>query len=81
MSESRTICPLVHILVHNKEETMSRLIIDGNAVFEIDEECLQRRRPAPECDIEKYISIPKPMAKNMNDKMDNNVMNQKKLPN
>lgn len=34
---------------------MGRLIIDGNSVFEIDEECLKRRKPSQECDIEKYI--------------------------
>ncbi len=34
---------------------MGRLIIDGNSVFEIDEECMKRRRPSPECDVEKYM--------------------------
>lgn len=34
---------------------MGRLIIDGNSVFEIDEECLKRRKPAAECDVEKYF--------------------------
>ncbi|MBQ8624682.1 MAG: hypothetical protein IJ419_00725 [Agathobacter sp.] len=34
---------------------MGRLIIDGNSVFEIDEECMKRRRPVPECDVEKYL--------------------------
>ena len=35
---------------------MGRLIIDGNSVFELDEECLKRRRPSAECDVEKYIT-------------------------
>ena len=35
---------------------MGRLIIDGNSVFEIDEECLKRRRPSADCDVEKYMS-------------------------
>lgn len=34
---------------------MGRLIIDGNSVFEIDEECLKKRRPNVDCDIEKYL--------------------------
>ena len=34
---------------------MGRLIIDGNSVFEIDEECIKRRRPVSECDVEKYL--------------------------
>ena len=34
---------------------MGRLIIDGNSVFEIDEECLKRRKPVKTCDIDKYV--------------------------
>lgn len=34
---------------------MGRLIIDGNSVFEIDEECMKRRKPITECDIDKYF--------------------------
>lgn len=34
---------------------MGRLIIDGNSVFEIDEECLKRKRVPKNCDIEKYM--------------------------
>ena len=34
---------------------MGRLIIDGNSVFEIDEECLKKREILKSCDIEKYI--------------------------
>ena len=34
---------------------MSRLIIDGNSVFEIDEECVKERKVAPECNIAKYL--------------------------
>lgn len=41
---------------------MGRLIIDGNSVFEIDEECLQKKRIPKDCDIEKYI-IKKPNNK------------------
>ncbi len=34
---------------------MGRLIIDGNSVFEIDEECMKRRRAPLNCDVEKYF--------------------------
>ena len=34
---------------------MARQIIDGNSVFEIDEECMKRRTPVTECDIDKYF--------------------------
>ena len=39
----------------NKRNIMSRLIIDGNSVFEIDEECVKKRKVPAECDIEKYM--------------------------
>ncbi len=35
---------------------MGRLIIDGNSVFEIDEECIKKKKIPKECDIEKYVS-------------------------
>lgn len=34
---------------------MGRLIIDGNSVFEIDEECIKKKRLPKNCDIDKYI--------------------------
>ena len=34
---------------------MGRLIIDGNSVFEIDEECMKRRKVPKSCEIEKYF--------------------------
>ena len=35
---------------------MGKLIIDGNSVFEIDEECVKKRKNVPKsCDIDKYI--------------------------
>lgn len=33
----------------------SRLIIDGNSVYEIDEECLKRRNVPPECNVREAI--------------------------
>ena len=38
---------------------MGILIIDGNSVFEIDEECYQKKKIAKECDIDKYMKINK----------------------
>lgn len=35
---------------------MGKLIIDGNSVFEIDEDCIKKKRIPKECDIEKYLS-------------------------
>ena len=34
---------------------MGRLIIDGNSAFEIDEQCLKKRKVPKDCDIEKYV--------------------------
>lgn len=34
---------------------MGKLIIDGNSVFEIDEECVKRKNPPESCDIKKYL--------------------------
>ena len=34
---------------------MSRLIIDGNSVFEIDEECVKKEKIPKDCDIDKYL--------------------------
>lgn len=36
---------------------MGKLIIDGNSVFEIDEECIKKRKTPKSCDIEKYLKI------------------------
>ena len=33
----------------------ARLIIDGNSVYEIDEECLKRRNVPPECGVKEAI--------------------------
>lgn len=32
---------------------MGILIIDGNMVYEIDEECMKKRNPPKECDVYK----------------------------
>lgn len=34
---------------------MSRLIIDGNSVYEVDEECLKKRKLSPECGIKEAL--------------------------
>lgn len=35
---------------------MGKLIIDGNSVFEIDEECVKKKQIPKECDVEKYMT-------------------------
>jgi len=40
---------------------MGRLIIDGNSVYEVDEECLKRRNVPPECKV--YEAVEKTEAK------------------
>ena len=32
-----------------------RLIIDGNSVYEIDEDCLRRQRPPENCSVYQYF--------------------------
>lgn len=34
---------------------MGKLIIDGTSVFEIDEECIKRKKVPESCDIKKYL--------------------------
>ena len=41
-----------------------RLVVDGNAVYEIDEECLKRRSVPEECEVYKKIVREREVAKN-----------------
>lgn len=34
---------------------MGKLIIDGKNVYEVDEECLKKRKVPPECKVEEAI--------------------------
>lgn len=34
---------------------MGKLIIDGNSFFEIDEECLKKRKISKSCGLDKYL--------------------------
>lgn len=34
---------------------MGRLIIDGNSFFEIDEDCLKRKRISQRCGLDQYL--------------------------
>ena len=34
---------------------MGKLIIDGNSFFEIDEECLKKKRVLKKCGLDKYF--------------------------
>lgn len=42
----------MHIL---KQKAMGKLIIDGKNVYEIDEECLKKRKVPPGCKVEEAI--------------------------
>ena len=35
---------------------MGRLIIDGNSFFEIDEECIKKKRLPKDCGLGKYLN-------------------------
>lgn len=34
---------------------MGKLIIDGKSVYEVDEECLKKRKVPPECKVEEAL--------------------------
>lgn len=34
---------------------MGRLIIDGNSFFEIDEECMKKKKIPKRCNLDKYL--------------------------
>ena len=48
---------------------MGKLIIDGNSFFEIDEECLKKKRVLKKCGLDKYFrEEDKYMTKNKTDR-------------
>ena len=53
---------------------MGKLIIDGNSFFEIDEECIKKKRLAKDCGLEKYLVD----NKYENSKEDVSIRNRKK---
>jgi len=34
---------------------MGKLIIDGNSFFEIDEECIKKKKVSKKCGLDKYL--------------------------
>lgn len=38
-----------------EEREMGRLVIDGNSVYEIDEECVRKEHPPKECGIYEHL--------------------------
>ena len=42
---------------------MGRLIIDGNSFFEIDEECIKKRKNSKKCGLDKYLKEDKNIKK------------------
>ena len=47
-----------------RRKTMGKLIVDGNSVYEIDEECLKNRPVPEECKV--YDALRKMEKKNQN---------------
>ena len=46
----------MHIIIKKLyEKIMGRLIIDGNSVYEVDEECLKKKNIPPECGIKEAL--------------------------
>ena len=45
---------------------MGILIIDGNSVFEIDEECYKKNKVSKDCNIDKYMRVDTMKKENMN---------------
>lgn len=45
---------------------MGRLIIDGNMIYEIDEECLKMRNTPEECGVKKALEKQKESARTDN---------------
>ena len=48
---------------------MGYLVFDGNAFYEIDEECVHNKKVSEECEIKKYLE--KEETKNVGRKEDN----------
>ena len=44
------------VLAQKREQDMGKLIIDGNSVYEIDEECARKRKLPKECGIYEHLS-------------------------
>lgn len=51
------ICHVNHILLQKMKRVLfvGRLIIDGNSFFEIDEECIKKKRISKKCGLDKYL--------------------------
>ena len=56
---------------------MGRLIIDGNSVFEIDEECLKNKKIPKDCDLKKYFRDDKKYAFVKTESSDRNTTKKK----
>ena len=38
-----------------REVIMGKLVIDGNSFFEIDEECIKKKKISKKCGLDKYL--------------------------
>ena len=46
----------IHIIVKKRNHKMGKLIIDGNSFFEIDDECLKKKKISKKCGLDKYLT-------------------------
>ena len=46
---------------------MGRLIIDGNSFFEIDEECIKKKKVDEKCGLDKYLKEKNQMGNPLDD--------------
>lgn len=50
---------------------MGRLIIDGNSFFEIDEECIKKKKISKKCGLDKYLKGSQPQEGFSKDEINN----------
>lgn len=53
-----------------KEVAMGKLVIDGNSFFEIDEECMKKKKISKKCGLDKYLKEEKVKERGENLKSD-----------
>lgn len=58
MSDEPHLFLRIHIIVSKniRNHNMGKLIIDGNSFFEIDEECIKKKRISKKCGLDKYLN-------------------------
>lgn len=54
----------------SSEVIMGKLVIDGNSFFEIDEECIKKKKISKKCGLDKYLKKEKVKEREENLKYD-----------